>query len=646
MTEKKPKLTMNNVRDGNTRGARPNLQMRIDMNVLEHLGLKMYTSLPAVIAEFVANCWDSAATLVDIKIPKEPVDEDYAIMIKDNGIGMTVDEVNRKFLVVGRNRRKEEGTDEIQVKGKTRRVIGRKGLGKLAGFGVAGRVEMRVCKDGKFVEFRMDYDEIQKRLSEEEREDVKTTYKPEVLSWGSTKEVNGTTVKLTSLKRIRPIDISSMRKSLARHFSILGGDFLVRVNGKPLAPAERDLKKDCEYVWEIKDEYVDKEAGLKVNGWIGTMKKTVPPEIERGIVVMARGKLIHEPTTFDVGGKGITGQHGLAYIVGELHAEFLDAEEDLIATGRRSVLWENEYASKLRRWANEKITEICGEWSERRREKREKVIREEPEFKEWLQTLTGPEKKVANKVIKIVTSEEAVSDERRKEIMSYVKTSFDQQAFRELVVTLEENPSAANLLSAFEEWRVIEAREVLRLVKGRLQAIEQFDQMIKTNAREVPELHKFFANFPWILDPSWIEVYDEVHYSDLLRANFPDNSLDEPDRRIDFVCMGVGDTVHVVELKRPSRRINWADLDQLEKYVAFVRGKLGTSPRGRSYRSAAGYIVAEDVVDKDEVRQKIDNLERSRMYVLKYADCLKSARRLHQIFSEKLEEFEKSKKRI
>lgn len=290
--------------------------------------------------------------------------------------------------------------------------------------------------------------------------------------------------------------------------------------------------------------------------------------------------------------------------------------------------------------------EIANDWSEKRRLKREKTIREEPQFKEWLKTLTGPEEKVANKVIKIVTSEEKLSDDRRKEIMSYVKTSFDQQAFRELVNNLEEDPSAVNILTAFEEWRVIEAREILRLVKGRLETIEQFDNMIRTNAKEVPTLHKFFAKFPWILDPSWIEVYDEVHYSDLLRKTFLDDKLEESDRRIDFVCMGVGDTVHIVELKRPAHRISWEDLDQLERYVTFIRGKLGTSRRGRSYQSAAGYVVAGDIVGKNEIRERMKNMELSRMYVLKYEDCLRSAQRLHEIFSEKLEEFEKSKKSI
>ena len=33
----------------------PKLEMKIDLNIIERLGLKMFTSLPDVIAEYVAN---------------------------------------------------------------------------------------------------------------------------------------------------------------------------------------------------------------------------------------------------------------------------------------------------------------------------------------------------------------------------------------------------------------------------------------------------------------------------------------------------------------------------------------------------------------------------------------------------------------
>ena len=609
--------------------------MKVELTIIDNLGIKMYVSLPRVISEVVANCWDADATRVDIVLPEGAINEKSEILISDDGCGMTFEDINRLYLRVGRLRR-EEGPDITPIH--KRKIMGRKGIGKLSVFGVAKVVEIETCKDNVVTSFRMDIDDI-KAVAKTGKS---TVYEPTILrDREQISRKNGTIIKLKKLKRTAPIHVSSVRKRLARRFSVLGRNFDVYFNGDRIDPEERLLKKEVEYTWIVESEKIVEGQEWTVSGWMGTLSGSVE-DVDPGVVIMARGKLMQEPFFF---GLSAAEKYAFHYLIGELNAEFLDEEEDLIAAYRGSAVWESPQGIALKSWGQKKLMEMANSWSEKRRQKREKVIREEPEFKEWLQTLTGPEKKVANKVIKIVTSQERMSNERRKEIMSYVKTSFDQQAFRELVVAVEEDPSAANLLSAFEEWRVIEAREVLRVVQGRLEAIEQFDRMIKTDAREVPELHNYFAKFPWILDPSWIEVYDEVYYSKLLRENFPDDHLEGPNRRIDFVCMGVGDTVHVVELKRPSHKVNWADLDQLEKYVTFVRGKLGTAP-GKSYGSAAGYIVAGDVVDKSNVREKIKNLRLARMYVLKYEDCLRSARRLHGIFSEKLQEFEKSKKKI
>ena len=58
-------------------------------------------------------------------------------MIRDNGIGMDFDECQKLYLVVGRNRR-GDATDEQTAGG--RPVLGRKGIGKFAGFGIASLV--------------------------------------------------------------------------------------------------------------------------------------------------------------------------------------------------------------------------------------------------------------------------------------------------------------------------------------------------------------------------------------------------------------------------------------------------------------------------------------------------------------------------
>ena len=43
-------------------------ELKIDMNVLDHLGLNLYSNVPAVLAELIANSWDADAGRVDIDV--------------------------------------------------------------------------------------------------------------------------------------------------------------------------------------------------------------------------------------------------------------------------------------------------------------------------------------------------------------------------------------------------------------------------------------------------------------------------------------------------------------------------------------------------------------------------------------------------
>ena len=46
-------------------------QMTINFNILNHLGINLYSNVPAVLSEIVANSWDADATKVDIDIEME-----------------------------------------------------------------------------------------------------------------------------------------------------------------------------------------------------------------------------------------------------------------------------------------------------------------------------------------------------------------------------------------------------------------------------------------------------------------------------------------------------------------------------------------------------------------------------------------------
>ena len=63
-----------------------------------------------------------------------------------------------------------------------------------------------------------------------------------------------------------------------------------------------------------------------------------------------------------------------------------------------------------------------------------------------------------------------------------------------------------------------------RIVKTRLETINRLDMFMQKNTKEVPTLHDY-KNAPWMLDPTWTQWQDEVYFSQLLKAEFPNEKL-------------------------------------------------------------------------------------------------------------------------
>src|SRR5690348_10492314 len=108
--------------------AQPKYRMRISRLTVDKLGVKLYDRVSAVIAELVSNSYDADATKVTITAPMgeylatrvgdEIKDRGHAITVADDGVGMTPDEVNRYYLRVGAERRKDERGDTSKKYGR------------------------------------------------------------------------------------------------------------------------------------------------------------------------------------------------------------------------------------------------------------------------------------------------------------------------------------------------------------------------------------------------------------------------------------------------------------------------------------------------------------------------------------------------
>ena len=169
------------------------LQLRFDPRTIEHLGIKMYSQLPYALAELVANAYDAGADNVLIKLyDNDP--NNKRIVIIDDGDGMSYDEVGEKFLVIGRKRR---DTDEERINSKGRRITGKKGVGKLALFGIGKTIKIETTCFGEpqRTSFLMNWDDILSEMSgtyypQSERIDKDNIFE------------KGTTITLFNLSRV------------------------------------------------------------------------------------------------------------------------------------------------------------------------------------------------------------------------------------------------------------------------------------------------------------------------------------------------------------------------------------------------------------------------------------------------------------
>ena len=277
--------------------------MTISLNVLNHLGLNLYSNRPAVIAEVIANAWDADATEIDVDFDVEA----GTITVTDNGCGMDLAAVNDRYLTVGYQRRNGKDAEGLTPKG--RKPMGRKGIGKLSLFSIANKIYVHTKSHGIAAEsFLMDAEKIRKAIEGEDsskpgqdnpqrldsqgevktqQTTVKSTdapkdrsapaligasqdrqssirgdratagrYYPEVIVPKGEIETHGTKIVITELKKVRlnQASMSSLRKRIARRFSILN-DVEIRVNGDRVTFSDRDYFHKARFIYQYGADY-------------------------------------------------------------------------------------------------------------------------------------------------------------------------------------------------------------------------------------------------------------------------------------------------------------------------------------------------------------------------------------------------------
>ena len=566
------------------------LKLRFVGALVEQLGAQMYPSATATVAELISNAWDADAQNVWVSIPfGQSWTETGEIVVIDDGHGMTREQAQDKYLIVGRKRRLDDD-------GKTdggRLVHGRKGIGKLAAFGTAKILDCYTVREGRATSFRLEYDTIRRYEAGADCPVSEDIDQKQLQAPDGHPLTNGTRIRLSDLRLKRAIPENQFVQSMSRRFSVDQTEMSVFINGQQLRRFDMDVQfkyprdgvpSDSAIV--VCDDWGTETLpnGEEVRWWIGFTENPLDADYLKGISILARDKMVQRPFMFERS-RGVTGQLGQEYLVGEVEANWLDQgtdiEDDLIQTNRDQLQLEDDRVQDLLAWGRRRLDWALSQRLGGRRTKAEKSI-EAPDIVDLVKDFTETEQRVLGDIAKKAAQIGDPDPGQVHDFMVEVVNGYKDRAVRELIerVQVENEGFQSSFWGLVREFSLIDARKNLSIIQARLETIERLDVAIKAGATEVPEIHEIVKQFPWLLDPRWSLLGDEVDPNTLSETYTPTID-DETGDRIDFLFIlqpkapASADELLVVEIKRGYKsngQLHSASDPEVHKFHTYVLG--------------------------------------------------------------------------
>lgn len=692
------------------------LPMGIHTGVLESLGINMYTSIGKSLVEFVANSHDSDATYVRITLPFADIEKARAavraqakkdvaekkrdpfsalydalpdtikITVEDDGHGMTAQEVVNKFLVINRNRRTEDGT--MRSESSTRIVMGRKGLGKLAGFGAAQNITVRTKRKTQTYAtvFTMNFDYIKKV---EKMGEVK--FIPEYEE-GLDPEDQGTKIILSGLRcDSLKSKAQTIMGTLAMNFAHFGEDFRITLNVDPVEEEPVDYEflfptnlscdsdglatqsVDVDDVFEYPIRYRVKFRALsgdkKDTSPDGKKKGSLPARM-RGARIYCNKRLAAGPSLLYLG-TGMHNFHSQSYMECIVHADTLDLQEiDYIGTNRSELKADSEVVEALFTTVTELMRKALAEHSKFRDTVADDEVKKDPFSSNLLKTIEQLPKKSqtsAKKILAVLAKYQGTQSDTYKEIAPLMLHAVNAgEVLVNLIKSGADPESLAAVTHELVELVKVERSDVLKHYRGRRNGIEAL-QKLEARAHEIPrgplyekELHNLLKRCPWLIKPEYTNHLTSDREMGVVALKLqkilkidgevdPATLKEEDDKRPDLVFVMVNadspDVATIVELKSPNIPLKMAHLTQLKGYMLQVTEVLKTDYRRMDVK-VHGHLIGKMPLPDGTMEGKLllDEIQKAGQTtvweVISIPELLDRAKRVHLSTIEVLEKEE------
>ena len=482
-----------------TRNAHPVLRVRSLGSLIEQLGAQMYPGATESIAELISNAWDADAANVWVDIPLgQPWTKDDQIVVTDDGAGMSSDEAQTRYLMVGRKRRVELGKDRTDG---GRLLHGRKGIGKLAAFGIARVLEcLTVDAHGRRTSFRLDYDRI-RCLEPMEDYEVEQAQAAEALRGPDSRSLTkGTRITLSTLRPRKAMNEEQFRRSLARRFALDASEMSIFVNGEEVDRFSYDLEIRFPRDGQLFDTGVSvtgdgwaemqMDDGRPVRWWVGFTEKPLREKRMQGVSVLARGKMVNRPFFFQRTA-GAEGQLGQEYLLGEVQADWIDdgydIDTDLIQANRDQLQLDYAQLDPFVEWGDELIRLALRKWSSLRRRRVSDGV-DISGFKDLLGRLTTEERKRMQRVVHSVAKIPAIDINEARDLIRSIVDAHEDTIVRELLESIDSSAPdfQTQIWQVVQRFGLIDARRNQTIIQARLKTISELRRFVDTSTLRLP----------------------------------------------------------------------------------------------------------------------------------------------------------------
>lgn len=629
--------------------------MTISRLTVDKLGVKLYDKVSAVIAELVANAYDADATLVKVKAPMAELlatkilgvlkDKGFEIVVDDNGIGMTPEQVNRFYLKVGAERRTDPERGAVSKKFK-RRVMGRKGVGKLAPFGICKTIEV-LTSGGEIV---TGVDEHGKRAQgyvtahlildkEGILEDTDADYHPTPGALdGTVRPSTGTTLTLRTFAHRHVPDIADFERQLSQRFGLMTarwkielsdnqktssaaarrvvGEFSASIDKMPgteLRFAKKDdgsfatFDSDDDEISEIQPGFNLDGHFYPLTGWAAYSKAPYKDDLMAGIRIYCNGKIAAQTSIFNQKA-GFHGEYDIrSYLVGELHADWLDEEEDLIQTDRRDILWSHEVGAAFEKWGRELVL-LLGKKS--RSPLKKKIwdrFREISKIEDRAKKAFPIEdqREIRERVLqfaKLVASNmregELLDHEHVEAIVQLSLTFAPHITLNEMLREAADaaTSTVSSITGILKTARVAELASFGLIADERVKVIGKVEELKDDPETLEDAFQELITHAPWLIDPQWSPVTQNQSFATLKRElqklykketgkELILDDFSDPKKRSDFVLTQYEGAIEIVEIKAPGHALDDKDFERMNKYVELMT-ELLDQPGNAEFRDA------------------------------------------------------------